>query len=116
MPGRPFQKGEDPRRRTGLMPNRKANLCVANIKEAFRQQLETPIKTPEGNLPAWEAMIRGQMISVARGNPASFKVLIELANDLGLIDLGSNANRGNEVLIIGFKQPEDVIELQESPE
>jgi hypothetical protein len=86
------------------------------LKRAVAEVMNDEFKTSNGKMPALKAMITGQVISAINGNTKAFETLLELGFKKELQAMLNVQTPSENIVVIGFKQPEDVIELEESPE
>jgi hypothetical protein len=113
--GRGFQPGHDERRRVPKAGDSDYT-PLPILKRAVAEVMNDEFKTSNGKMPALKAMITGQVISAINGNTKAFETLLELGFKKELQAMLNVQTPSENIVVIGFKQPEDVIELEESPE
>jgi hypothetical protein len=109
--GKGFQS-QDERRKPRSVGDSEPILTLPSIKKA----ISNAFNREQGGINAVEAMIWGQVNSAIKGNTRAFEVLMQLGYSKELNDAMNKEAQKENILVIGFKQPEDVIELEESPE
>ena len=112
--GRGFRPGHDERRRVPKAGDSDYT-PLPILKRAVAEVMNDEFKTSNGKMPALKAMITGQVISAINGNTKAFETLLELGFKKELQAMLNVQTPSENIVVIGFKQPEDVIELEESP-
>lgn len=102
MPGKPFQKGHDPRRNLGEHSVKGRLITLPNLKEAIKKEFSKE----NGGITAVEAMIRGQINSAIKGNTRAFEVLMQLGYRKELNDAMNEANNEQQgTVTVGLFNP-----------
>jgi hypothetical protein len=114
--GKGFVKG-DPR----IQPKKKQENAFPKTDVDLRAMANeignTKHETKEGEILEWQAFLMGIFEAGKKGNVPAAVMFMTIAGKDKYLQQGQYDNNQKEnVLVIGFKQPEDVIELEESPE
>jgi hypothetical protein len=112
--GKPFQKGGDPR----MKPRQKQEFptTTRDLRKLANELAEKTYKTPQGEISGWDMLLTGMLFSASKGNPQAGAMFLTIAGKSKYLQQEEDNNQKENILVIGFKQPEDVIELEESPE
>lgn len=103
MPGKPFQKGHDPRRNYGAVTTTKKGkvMTLPDLKNAIIKAFNQE----QGGINAVEAMIRGQIKSAMMGNTRAFEVLMQLGYRKDLEDAMNQGNELERTTTVGLFDP-----------